>query len=85
MVRAAERGIVLGGEQMKEKKLYTCEICHTDYADKNRCRECEKSHNTNLQIKTLGKYKPIGVCSDGFPYSITVSTADGKREYTYHR
>lgn len=70
---------------MKEKKLYTCEICHTDYADKFRCCECEKSHNTNLRIKSLGKYKPYNVYSDGFPQSITIVTADGKKEYTYHR
>ncbi len=68
---------------MKEKKLYTCEICHTDYADKVRCRECEKSHNTGLQIKAC-EYRPICIHSDGFPYSITVSTADGE-EYTYYR
>lgn len=29
---------------MTEKRLYTCDICHTDYADKNRATECEKSH-----------------------------------------
>lgn len=40
---------------MKEKKLYTCEICHTDYAEKSRCAECEKSHKTKLEIKSLGK------------------------------
>lgn len=43
---------------MTEKKLYTCDICHTDYADKDRAKECEKitnywkkqrlSENTNL-------------------------------------
>lgn len=27
---------------MREKKLYTCEICNTDYADKEKARQCEK-------------------------------------------
>lgn len=69
---------------MKEKKLYTCEICHTDYADKRKCAECEKSHKTKLEIKSLNKFKPFSIYSDGFPNSITVISADGK-EYTYHR
>lgn len=69
---------------MKEKKLYTCEICHTDYAEKSRCAECEKSHKTKLEIKSLGKFKPFSIYHDGFPLSITVVAADGK-ECTYHR
>lgn len=36
---------------MKEKKLYTCEICHTDYAEKFACKQCEQNHKTNLAIK----------------------------------
>lgn len=27
---------------MKEKKLYTCEICHTDYADTENCRNARR-------------------------------------------
>lgn len=69
---------------MKEKKLYTCEICHTDYAEKSRCAECEKSHKTKLAIKYLGKFKPFSVYYDGFPTAITVVAANGE-EYTYHR
>lgn len=29
---------------MKEKKLYTCEICHTDYANPKDAEACEGSH-----------------------------------------
>lgn len=29
---------------MKEKKLYTCEFCHTDYAEKFACKQCEQNH-----------------------------------------
>jgi hypothetical protein len=27
---------------MTEKKLYTCDICHTDYSDKDKVKDCEK-------------------------------------------
>lgn len=27
---------------MTEKKLYTCDICKTDYADKEKAKQCEK-------------------------------------------
>lgn len=30
---------------MRGKKLYTCEICNTDYADKEKARQCEKNIN----------------------------------------
>ena len=26
----------------KERKLYTCEICNTDYADKEKAKQCAK-------------------------------------------
>ena len=29
---------------MTEKKLYTCDICHTDYANKTDAQKCEKEH-----------------------------------------
>ena len=28
---------------MTEKKLYTCDICHTDYANKADAQKCEKN------------------------------------------
>lgn len=30
---------------MKTKTLYTCEVCHTDYANKVDALECEHSHS----------------------------------------
>lgn len=35
---------------MKELKLYQCEVCGTQYADKLKAKECEKYHATNLEI-----------------------------------
>lgn len=42
---------------MKEKKLYTCEICHTDYAERFACKQCEQNHKTKLTIKSM-RFKP---------------------------
>lgn len=56
---------------MKEKKLYTCEYCHTDFSDKQMALKCEKNHKTKLTISNA-RYLPIGNCQDGFPISITI-------------
>ena len=57
---------------MKEKKLYTCEICHTDYADKENARECEKNHKSLEKAVIVGEYKAIGVVINGIPTKIKV-------------
>ena len=31
---------------MIKKTLYTCQICNTDYADKEKAIACEKGHKT---------------------------------------
>lgn len=36
---------------MTEKKLYTCDICHTDFASKQNAVACEKAHRTITEIK----------------------------------
>lgn len=68
---------------MKEKKLYTCEVCHTDYAEKHKCAECEKSHQTNLKIEDM-VFQPLAVDMSGFPFRIKVISEDGE-ECTYYR
>ena len=35
---------------MKEKVLYTCEVCRTDYANKAEAKRCEESHKRKLKI-----------------------------------
>ena len=35
---------------MTERKLYTCDICHTDYLDQSMALKCEKSHKQPLDI-----------------------------------
>lgn len=62
---------------MKEKKLYTCEICHTDYASKSYAEFCEKSHKTTKGASITEVYKPVTMCKDGYPIKIFFTFADG--------
>lgn len=63
---------------MKEFKLYECEICHTRYADRQRAKDCEKSH--------VGEPKIIESCYSAqkaqnhkYPCKLVVEFKDGKR------
>ena len=57
---------------MKEKKLYTCEFCNTDYADKEKADKCEKNHKVLETAVIVGEYKSIGSIPDGCPNKIKV-------------
>jgi hypothetical protein len=62
--------------KMKEKILYTCEICHTDYSDKKKAEECEKGH---LKPKIIqSRYNKI-VAGGEYPSMIIVDFEDGTR------
>lgn len=46
---------------MREQKLYICDYCGTQYKEKVRCAECEKSHIRITKIRDInyhacGKY-----------------------------
>lgn len=68
---------------MKEKVLYTCEVCHTDYADKVEAKRCEESHERKLKIVD-SRYLARAQTLIGFPITITVQSEDGIR-VTYKR
>ena len=63
---------------MKSKTLYTCEVCHTDYADKETARQCEKSHKTNIK-NTIPLFKPMHMGVWEYPYTIVVEFDGGKK------
>ena len=71
---------------MKARTMYTCEICHTDYADKENAQKCEKSHVKPMSIWKNIKYHsiyngrdPIFRCSDtNYPDWIDVQFENGK-------
>ena len=64
---------------MKELKLYQCEVCGTQYADKNEAKKCEEYHTKDLEISDC-KYSGMNVCgiSGRFPLKIWVKSKDGE-------
>lgn len=68
---------------MKEEKLYRCEFCNTQYADKKVCETCEKNHKKIKDVKAV-KYLSIKNDKTGIPNKILVTFDDGE-EYMYVR
>lgn len=68
---------------MKELKLYQCEICNTQYNDKTKAKDCEKSHRM-LRDAVASKYRAMKANLDGYPDEITATFDDGK-EIKYKR
>ena len=63
---------------MKSKTLFTCEICNTDYAEKETAKKCEKSHITEVNGSKMF-FKPINMGCGSYPYKIEVEFSDGKK------
>ena len=68
---------------MKEKVLYTCEVCRTDYADKAGAMRCELNHKKKLKIVDA-RYLAQAQDESGFPTTITVRSESGEQA-TYKR
>lgn len=63
---------------MKQKTLYTCEVCHTDYNDPDKATECENSHSLP---ESVASYKFLPYCE--YPERVQIKFKNGKRiEYT---
>ena len=62
---------------MKQKVLYTCEYCHTDYKLKTDAEKCEKIHRQKLKILDK-RYLSYKQDASGFPVSITIMNEDGR-------
>lgn len=62
---------------MKTSTRYQCEFCGTEYSDKNKCKQCEENHKTNLKI--VGK-KYVSFKGDniGYPTKIEVEFENGE-------
>ena len=71
---------------MKELKLYVCEHCHTQYADKKEAERCEKSHKWPLAVKTC-RFRSRKEDNTGLPVSVTLTFENGKEtvEAVYKR
>ena len=70
---------------MTEKKLYTCDICHTDYSDKEKAKECEKNHKLLEKATIIGEYKSIVTIRNGIPTKIRVKFPCSDEWFDYKR
>lgn len=64
---------------MEVKRLYTCEFCRSDYADKENAIKCEKTHKKVSEIKDT-RYS----AGFAYPYKVLVKFEDG-HEIWYRR
>lgn len=65
---------------MREKILYVCEVCRTEYADKEAATLCENSHIPLKGMKIIGaKFHPVrmNARSQVWPTRITLQAFDG--------
>ena len=64
---------------MKIKTMCTCEVCGTNYEDKNKAEGCENSHKVGLEIERAD-YLPYNSRDNdfkGFPLRIWLRAKDG--------
>lgn len=70
---------------MTEKKLYTCDICHTDYADKENAKKCEQNHKLLGKATIVGEYKSMNSIGNGIPIKIRVKFPCSNEWFDYKR
>lgn len=64
---------------MKEKMLYICEFCGTEYPTKEKAEGCEASHEKNVKVAKF-EY----VYNYEMPKYVEVENADGTIKATYN-
>lgn len=62
---------------MKKVEHYVCEICGTEYAEKNKCENCEINHKKPFHIER-SEYRSITQDASGYPQFIDVRMDGGK-------
>ena len=70
---------------MIKKTLYTCQVCNTDYADKEKAIECEKNHKVLETATIVGEYKSKNSMGDGCPAKIKVKFKGSDKWVVYKR
>lgn len=61
---------------MKEVKKYICEVCGTEYNEKQKCAQCEKSHKKIGNIKKA-RYLNVSQNAQGYPITVDIEFEDG--------
>lgn len=62
---------------MKIVEHYICEICGTEYDDKERCAGCEGWHISPIRIEEM-QHVPLKQDPYGYPLSVDIEMEDGK-------
>jgi len=62
---------------MKKIELYACEVCGTQYREKLKCQQCEKSHKKPVEV-TQARYISVAQNRSGYPHVLHVKMSDGK-------
>ena len=69
--------------KMKEVKHYICDICGTEYSDKDSASICEKGHKKPITI-IRSRYLPLKQNALGLPTTVVIGFDDGSR-FEYKR
>lgn len=70
---------------MKEVTLFCCEICGTEYPDKESAENCERFHKIPVSCKGAN-WKQKDPRHEGYPFSVIVEFSDGSHiKYGYGR
>lgn len=59
---------------MKKIELYECEICNTKYNEKIKATNCEKSHQSKMQIKDFRFLQ-----NDKYPVKLLIEFENGHK------
>lgn len=63
---------------MKIQRLYICEQCGTEYANKCAAKECEMNHKVPVTVEAF-RYLPRAADESGLPLVVQVTMAGGKK------
>ena len=58
---------------MKKHTVYRCEICGTDYNDRDQAEGCEECHKTDLVVEKA-EYKPCDWVNYGSPEVVVLKS-----------
>ena len=62
---------------MKKVDHYICEICGTEYAEREKCKQCEKGHKEPKEIINV-THRPVTMDQSGYPETIDLRMSDGE-------
>lgn len=62
---------------MRKIESYICEVCGSEYSEKNKAIKCETNHNPPIKIVGM-RYIGFGNDNKGYPIVIKVKMKDGE-------